>query len=51
MNGSQILNVFRNVPTEHLSEEQKREFAELLARYLDSYEFACHLKNLLARWG
>lgn len=51
MNSFEILNVFRNVHTEYISEEQKREFAELLAAYLGSREFAVAVTELQKTWS
>ena len=45
-----ILNVFNTVTTNSLSDEQKREIAKLMAAYLNSYDFALHIKAILARY-
>lgn len=50
MDEHSVANIFSNVSTPNLSAEQKREVAKLLAEYLNSYEFALHIKAVLARY-
>ena len=49
MNSDSIYNSFKGVSSPSLSEEQKREIAKLLANYLNSREFALHVKAILEK--
>ena len=47
---SELLNLFAQGDQSAFTDEQKRELVKVLAEYLNSYAFACHIKDLLKRW-